>query len=116
MCYLSSMIAKEYRPGGESITIDDLLDEKSVNGDYSFTDLCETVEAVYRSTHPTRQPVDRYRLHVGEIVYWDDEQYAIPFRVTSISKKGLIRIKGIGAPIRYWITRENENEFYEFSD
>lgn len=115
MCYLSQMMAKGYRPDGEYVNLDDLYEDRSLNGDYSFSDLCETVDAVSRANWDAkvcRQPVERYRLHAGDRVDWCYGTGYIRCRVVSLRPDGTALVKGVQDRIQILISQMNEGEFF----
>lgn len=115
MCYLSQIMANGYRPDGEYTGLDDLYEDRSLNGDYSFSDLCETVDAVSRASwnaKVSRQPVERYRLHAGDRVDWCYGTGYIRCRVVSLRPDGTALVKGVQDRIQLLISQINEYEFF----
>ena len=116
MCYLSQMMAKGYWSDNNEYTgLDDLYEDRSLNGDYSFSDLCETVDAVSRASwnaKVSRQPVERYRLHIGDRVDWDYGTGYIRCRVVSLRPDGTALVKGVQDRIQILISKMNEDEFF----
>ena len=115
MCYLSEMMAKGYRPDGEDTGLDDLYEDRSLNGDYSFSDLCETVDAVSRASwnaKVSRQLVERYRVHIGDRVDWCYGTGYIRCRVVSLRPDGTALVKGVQDRIQILISKMNEDEFF----
>ncbi len=116
MCYLSEMMAKGYWSDNNEYTgLDDLYEDRSLNGDYSFSDLCETVDAVSRASwnaKVSRQPVERYRLHIGDRVDWCYGTGYIRCRVVSLRPDGTALVKGVQDRIQLLISQINEYEFF----
>ena len=90
-----------------------------MNGGYSFSDLCETVDAVSRASwnaKMSRQPVERYRLHIGDRVDWYYDWYYgtgyIRCRVVSLRPDGTALVKGVQDRIQILISKMNEEEFF----